>query len=143
MSTQHLMKGFTVEAKRFMDTQKARIEWMYSSFDKRKRRLPGGRISPAFDPRLIISSSRPAFVSLFVVPRVYYPPIIVSGGRQTHVGSPHPAKVNSPNRKRAVVFVRQGAFVSSAVRIVTELDHEETDHYSYPASVWEQFHTDT
>lgn len=132
-----------MEAERFMRTEGARIEWMHSGFLQNKTwSLPGGHISPTFDLRLIISSSRPAFVSLFVVLSVYYPAIIVSGGRQTHVGSLHPAKVNNPNRKRAIAFVRQGAFVSSAV-IITEFDHEETDHHSYAFSVWEQFHSDT
>lgn len=89
----------------------ARAEWSHSSFDETKQQayLHGAHISPVFDLRLLISSPRPAFVSVFVVLGVYYPAIIVSAGRQTHVGLLHPAKLNSPNRKRtAIMLVRQG-----------------------------------
>lgn len=101
-----------------------------------------------FDLQLLISSSRPAFVELFVVLGVYYPTIIISGGRQTHVGLLHPAKINSPNRKRAaIMFVGQGVFVilyvSSAVCIIIGCDYEEVCHPSYPLSVWGQFHLET
>lgn len=88
-------------------------------------------MSPVFDLRLLISSSRPAFVSVFVVLGVYYPAIIVSGGRQTHVGLLHPAKLSSPNRKRtAIMLVFVILCVSSAVRIIMGCDYEETSDAS-------------
>lgn len=135
MSTQPLMKGLTAKAERPMRTEGAGIERMHSSFGKTKQGAsPGGRISPAFDLRLIINSSRSAFVSLFVVLGVYYPAIIVSGGRQTRVGWLHPAKANKPNRKRATMLVGRGAFVSSAGRVITG----GRDRRSSPSSGREQ-----
>lgn len=133
MSTQHLMKGFTVKAERLCTWKEPELSGCIQAWTKQDIKLTRAHISPMFDLRLLISSSRLAFVSLFVVLGVYYPAIIVSGGRQTHVELLHPAKVNSPHRKRAaIMFVRQGVFVilcvSSAVCIITE----ETCQPGYP-----------
>lgn len=42
MSTQHLMKGFTVKAEKVVHVEGARIEWMHSSLDKTRHRANPG-----------------------------------------------------------------------------------------------------
>lgn len=109
MSTLPLMKGFTVKAERFCPWKEPELSGCIQALTKPNLKLTWAHISPVFDLWLLISSSPPAFVSVFVVLGVYYPAIIVPGGRQTHVGLLHPAKLNSPNRKRtAIMLARQG-----------------------------------